>query len=316
MKYSDLIYIKQILDEHNLDNSSVIVENQLKGMSECIKDKYTGEENKVLRDVLINQYEIVKNGFETLKYIVDKIKLDVAVSLESHRTKLLSLSRKCYKEDIKKSTSKILETHKSQVHYETSRFAPIISKYGSWQHAGLIIHPGRESFIDSMIDNDPLYLVDQSYELLKPAISRFNEVYQRRLRKYIVDEKNKEEILKQLPDNQFGLCVVYHYFNFRTFEIVQRYLEEIHRKLKPGGTLIFTFNDCETFSGVRMVEAGKRCYATKTLVKEELHRIGYELIHMEDFDAIQGIGTWVEVKKHGNLDSIRGSQTLAKIIPK
>jgi len=316
MKYSDLISVKKALDEHNLDSSTDIVETQLKGMIECVSKNYAGEKNKTLTNVLENQYEIVKNGFSTLKYIAEKIKNEVDKNIDDKRDYLLSLSDRYYKSELLKTSNEILDIHKSNVHYETSRFPPIIAKHGSWKHAAFIIHPGRESFIESMIDNDPLYLVDQNFELLEPAIARFNEVYQRRLRKYIIDEQSKQAILSQLPNGQFGLCVVYHYFNFRPFEIIQRYLAEIYEKLKPGGVLLFTYNNCETLSGVRMVEAGRRCYATEYLIKQEIFKIGYELIHSEDYDAITGPGTWMEIKKPGELTSIRGSQTLAKILPK
>jgi SAM-dependent methyltransferase len=316
MKYSDLVTIKKALDEHDLNISTDVVEGQLKGMVECVTEKYTGKKNKVLKDILGNQYEVVKNGFATLKFIVDKIKIDLDKSIEDEKDLLLSRSHQCYQSELTKTTEEILDLHRSYVHYETSRFPAIVAKYGSWKHAAFIIHPGRESFVDSMIDNDPLYLVDQKHELLEPAISRFNEVYQRRLRKYIIDENVKAGMLDQLPDGQFGLCVVYHYFNFRPFEMIQRYLTEIYTKLKPGGVLIFTYNNCETLPGVMMVEAGKRCYATEYLISKEIHKIGYEFIHSEEYDAIRGPGTWVEIKKPGELTSIRGSQTLAKILPK
>jgi len=316
MKYSDLVTIKKALDKHDLNSSAEIVEGQLKGMIECITEKYDTEKDKTLGNVLGNQYEIVKNGFAAFKYITTKIKSDIDRKIDDKRDHLLLLSQQFYQLELAKTTEEILDSHSSNVHFETSRFASTILKHGSWKHAAFVIHPGRASFIDSMIDNDPLYLIDQKYELLEPAMARYNEVYQRRLRKYTVDEQSKKEILNQLPDRQFGFGIVYHYFNFRPFEIIQRYLEEIYKKLKPGGVLIFTFNDCETESGVKMVEDLKRCYATEYLIKEEIHKIGYEFIHSEDYDAIQGPGTWIEIKKPGELTSIRGSQTLAKILSK
>ena len=91
----------------------------------------------------------------------------------------------------------------------------------------MIIRPGIETFIDDMVAFDPLYLVDDQHELLDPAMDRFNTLYQRRLRPYVVNERSDDEILGKLPNNQFGMCLVYNYFNYRPFEVIKRYFVSI-----------------------------------------------------------------------------------------
>jgi SAM-dependent methyltransferase len=189
-------------------------------------------------------------------------------------------------------------------------FRSRITRYSSWQHPAMIIRPGIESFIDDMVAFDPLYLVDDRHELLQPALNRFNEIYQKRLRPYVVTERGNEEILGKLPDGQFGVCLAYNYFNYRPFEVIKQYLTEIYQKLKPGGVLIMTFNDCDRVSAVKLVENNFCTYTPGYLVRELAGRIGYEI---EFSWNDPGPSTWIEFRKPGTLTSLRGGQALAKI---
>jgi SAM-dependent methyltransferase len=164
-----------------------------------------------------------------------------------------------------------------------------------------------------MVAYDPLYLVDLSHDYLTPAMNKFNEQYQNRLRPYVVREELDQEILSKIPDNQFGMCLAYNYFNFRPFEILKKYLAEIYQKLKPGGILAFTFNDCDRPSAVMLVENYYGCYTPGYLVQELAISMGYEIVYSWNDP---GPVTWLELKKPGELTSLKGGQTLAKIVPK
>ena len=192
-------------------------------------------------------------------------------------------------------------------------FQARLSKYINWQHSAMIIRPGIESFIDSMVALDPLYLVDLNHDYLAPALSKFNSQYQNRLRTYTVKEDLDQDILGQLPDNQFALCFVYNYFNFRPFEILKKYLDEIYEKLTPGGVLVMTFNDCDRASAVQLVENFYCCYTPGYLVRELALSIGYEIEYSWNDP---GPTTWLELKKPGTMTSLKGGQTLAKVLPK
>ena len=185
--------------------------------------------------------------------------------------------------------------------------------YTSWKHAGMIIRPGNESYIQHMVSFDPLYLIDQDHDYLKPALKQFPKIYQTRLRPYIVNEYDgSEQYLARVPDGQFGICFAFNFFNFKPLEVFRRYLEELYQKLKPGGVLILTFNDCDWGKAVELVERHYCPYTPGRLIRELATTIGYEIV----FDHNdRGPSTWMELKKPGELTSLRGGQTLAKIIP-
>ncbi len=189
-----------------------------------------------------------------------------------------------------------------------------LGTYAGWKYPGMIIHPGQESFVDVMVANDPLYLVDDRHELLQPCLQRFNEQFRNRLCQYVITETLDEgEILKPLPNNQFGLILVYNYLNFRPYEVVKRYLKELYAKLRPGGMLILTINDCDRSPGVMLAEQ-KWCYYTPlNLILDYARSLEFTVVFTW---TDGGASTWIELKKSGQLESIRGGQTMAKIIPK
>lgn len=188
-----------------------------------------------------------------------------------------------------------------------------VGNYTSWNYPAMIIRPGLEDFVSTLVGCDPLYLVDQSHELLLPALERFGENFRPRLRPYVLNESVDQPMMPALPDGQFGFCLAYNFFNFRPFEILEKYLTEIYSKLRPGGTLGLTFNNCDLAEGVGLCEAHFMCYTPGHMVERLAQKIGYE-IHFRHETHVPN--TWLELKKPGHLTSLRGGQSLGKIVHK
>ena len=188
-----------------------------------------------------------------------------------------------------------------------------IKRCSSWQTTTMVLRPGLEPWIQSMVNNDPIYLVDESHDLLKPSMSQFNELYQRRLRPYIIREDEEQDILWQLPNNQFGLILAWNYFNHRPFEIIRRYLTELYTKMRPGGMMLMTYNDCDRWPGVLSAETGTSLYTPGSLITSFAESLGLEQKFTYNDN---GPWTWIELRKPGTWKSNRGGQALAKIIPK
>ena len=185
-----------------------------------------------------------------------------------------------------------------------------ILSYADWHYPAAIIRPSCEDFINHLVANDPLYLIDEHKDLLLPAMNKFNLQYQNRLRPYIIDESTGTNILDQLPDNQFSFFLVYNYFDYKPLNMIKVYLTEIFKKLRPGGTLAITFNDCDYTGAVSRVENCTGYYTPGRMIVEHCAKIGYtEIFKLASNES----STWVELQKPGCLSSLRGGQTLAKI---
>jgi SAM-dependent methyltransferase len=181
----------------------------------------------------------------------------------------------------------------------------------AWNYAGMIIGPGTETFIEDMVPLDPLYVVDTHQELIDPSVRRFTPEYQRRLRQYVVNDRGSGTIFNDLPDNQFGVIFAYNYFNYRPIEIICRYIQEIATKLKPGGSFIMTYNNCDQEHGVALAEQYCMCYTPGRLVCNAADAAGLDLVSKHDGP---GDVSWIEFARPGKLESLRGGQSLAKII--
>jgi SAM-dependent methyltransferase len=188
-----------------------------------------------------------------------------------------------------------------------------VQAHSHWTHAGMIIRPGRESWIEHMVACDPLYVIDTHHDLFAPTKQKFSELYRSRLRFMAIQESSEHTMLNDLPDNQFGFCLAYNFFHYKPFEIMRGYLGEIYAKLRPGGVLAFTFNDGDRRGAVDLAERNMNCYTPGRLVTGICEKLGFEI---EQKHIISAAATWIELRKPGIKHSLRGGQALAELKPK
>jgi hypothetical protein len=188
-----------------------------------------------------------------------------------------------------------------------------LTSYSNWQYPGMVIRPVQSPGLESLVAFDPLYLVDTHEDLLVPVRSLFTSEYQRRLRYYVIEEYTSTDIFVNLPQKQFGFVYAFYYFDFKPLEIIQKYLDEVFALLRAGGTFLFSFNDCDQWRAVGSTEHRFHCYTPGRFILQHARNIGYEIVHVHP--ALSGT-TWVEIKKPGLLDSIRGAQALASVFKK
>jgi SAM-dependent methyltransferase len=260
------------------------------------------------------KHKEIQQTFDAFEVNLNQLKVELKQLIETTEKPWFAESYRLYEQEMIHETTEYILNRRPEITPETEQFYRTrIVRYNSWQHPAMIIRPGRETYINELVASDPLYLVDESHDLLLPALSQFNEQYQQRLRTYAINERSGENILGKLPNGQFGLVFAYNFFNFRPFEIIKTYLTEIYQKLRPGGTLVMTFNDCDRAKGVMLVEQHFCCYTPGYLVRELAQSLGYRIAFSW---TDQGPSTWLELQKPGNFVSLRGGQALAKIIPK
>ena len=304
-KLSELVNFKTQLD--------LMSTNALRDTNNLELDKITHLFSLENYNNLLDQRKLdIQKSFDAFELELEKLKDIVKQEISVLEKPEFQKSYILYEGEFGNSAEYILNLRKHKIP-NPELFQARLSRYIDWQHSAMIIRPGIENFIDSMVALDPLYLVDLSHDYLAPALSKFNSQYQNRLRTYTVKEDLDQEILGQIPNDQFALCFAYNYFNFRPFEILKKYLDEIYQKLTPGGVLVMTFNDCDRASAVQLVENFYCCYTPGYLVRDLAVSMGYEIEYSWNDP---GPTTWLELKKPGRITSLKGGQTLAKVLPK
>jgi hypothetical protein len=221
-------------------------------------------------------------------------------------------SWKRYEQEMCFETVEHLINRKLSIEFnDYERLRNVIKTYTDWRLPGMVLGSRQETFVEDMVPMDPLYLVDHNQELLNAAMRPFTQEYQRRLRPYVINDWKDQEILAAIPTNQFGLVFAYNYFNWKPIEIIERFLIEIYQKLRPGGALIFTYNECDNWYGVGAVENAWMCYTPGSRIQTIARNLGYKIINQ-----CTGTGdiAWFEMRKPGEIRSLRGGQVLARVI--
>lgn len=255
-----------------------------------------------------NQLQSVLSEFETT---ADRVGDELLELIQQYEKSYFESSTALYAQMMEyDSDEHILSRRFNLTDHAANFLRARIGAHSDWRHAGMIVRPGHEEWITQLVGCDPLYLVDTRLELVEPAVLRFNDQYQRRLRTYAVNETADAFILEDLPDSQFAYCLVYNFFHYKPLEIVQTYLKEIWQKLKPGGEFAFTFNNCDTAGATELAERSFMCYTPGRLVMQHAADLGFELRQRYQIDSAC---TWVELRKPGSLQSLRGGQALARI---
>jgi hypothetical protein len=312
MKLSDLVAYKIQLDNLSVRSAQREVELGLGKITHLVGTQPIQLSN--FKQQLDTQYNAINQHIDQFEIQLNELKKSVKLQIELEEKYWFQESYRLYDQEMRNDSAEHILNRRPVLDVETENLLRVrVQNYVDWQHPGMVIQPGLEKFVEDMVGYDPLYLVAQQHNLLVPSFDRFPEEYQRRLRLYTVREELDSEILEKIPNDQIGLCLVYNFFEFKPFEIVRKYLTEIYQKLKPGGTLIMTFNDCDRDKAVKLAEQRYACYTPGTMIQQFAATVGYNQIFSWNNN---GPTTWLELRKPGALTSLRGGQTLAKIVHK
>ena len=312
MKLSQLVHYREQLDRLSPKDTAEVVRTHAGPSLHWVQD------NEIQYNTLVKKltagYEKISRAYADYDETVAKIRAQVQQDIDALEPRYFAESYRLYDEDFAHDSAEYTLTRKIDLFPDITEYLHArIKVHGDWRHAGMIIRPGRESWIEHLVACDPLYLIDQSSELMLPAMTKFNEQYQNRLRSYSVRESTTDPILDRIPDGQFGFCLAYNFFNYKPFDILNCYLTEIFDKLHPGGTLAFTFNNCDRRGGVELVERSFMCYTPGNLVTALCEKIGFEIVEQSQLDDACA---WLEVRKPGEFQTLRGGQSLAQVVAK
>lgn len=305
MQLSELVYLKNQLDKLSTAEAQKFTNLELGKITHLVDDPALDQD---LADL--------NTSFNVFNNTVSRIRSDLKSAIVEAEKPWFQESYRLHEEEIwRHPTDHIFNVCIQPL---STEFKNIIDTrlitYSSWHHAAMAIRPSTAELLNRLVSFDPLYILDRTYDLLAPCVSHFPKQYQERLRQYTIDDVDKDHLLKKIPNGQFALCVAYMYFNYKPLEVIKQYFGEIHEKLKPGGTMAFTFNDCDRVAAVKLVEQRFCCYTPGYLIKDLARSFGFELTY-EWFEE-SGPVTWIEFKKPGTLTSIKGGQSLGKIVKK
>jgi SAM-dependent methyltransferase len=312
MKLSQIVAFKNYLEEVTPMDTAGVIYDKLGDVLNSVQSRDIQFEN--LTSLLENNYQSVLKSVNKFEQSLELLKAKLDQTIAQIEPSYYAESSRLYSQEMIHDTPEYILNRRININSAATKFLTSrIQSHSNWKHAGMILRPGREDWINYLVGSDPLFLIDQHSELLEPAILRFNDQYQRRLRTYTISETDNSLILEQLPNQQFAFCLAYNFFNYKPFETIQNYLKEIYKKLKSGGHLLMTFNDCDREGGVKLAERNFMCYTPGQAIFRYASELGFEI---QEIFRVDSATTWVEFYRPGVITSLRGGQSLAKVLYK
>lgn len=179
------------------------------------------------------------------------------------------------------------------------------------QFACLEIGPGDGQWTEYLVAADPLYLADIHEEFLQSTVKKFHSAYQPRIRSYLINEyETKQHPLEKLPESQFGFVFAWDVFTFFAYDQLETYLNSIFKILKPGGSVLFNYNNCEIYENVIYAETGFQSWMPKYLLERIIKNIGFNV----EKHSHSGRTYWTVLRKPGSLTTVKVTQALGKIV--
>lgn len=312
MKLSTLVHYRNLLEKYTPNDLPFVINGGTGHVKHLVNEHDI--QFPRLTQQLNQEYQSILSSFNRFKGTIGDIQAEIESLIGSIESEYFSKSYQLYEQFFQQDKPDYILNRRLSLTDEIMDYLHgRIRSHGNWHYSAMIIRPGLEDWIHDLVACDPLYLVDREMDMLSPSMNRFNPTYQRRLRTYFVKHIEDGQLLGALPDNQLGFCLVYNFFNFKPLEIIRSYFKEIYQKLRPGGTIGFTFNNCDRSGAVELVERNFMCYTPGRLLLSLCESIGYRIIQTYQLDAAC---TWVEMRKPGELTSLRGGQSMAKIVAK
>lgn len=179
----------------------------------------------------------------------------------------------------------------------------------NWKYPALEIGCRDGEWTKHIVASDPLYITDQYQDFLNSTTKDFTPEYQRRIRPYLVKDTNFDA----LPQGQFGFVFCWNFLNYRSLDTIKEYLKSVKELLRPGGVFMFSYNNGDITESAGYAEGFWMTYMPKSMLIPMCESLGFEVYHDRD---VQGEGTtvsWIELRKHGKLETVKAHQVLGEI---
>jgi SAM-dependent methyltransferase len=246
--------------------------------------------------------EVVQEDLQELKQLVDELNSDIAQ--ETARFFSENYQTECTFVDPKEIRQyKLLEMAEGSREILESR----VGLYCDWKYATLEIGCRDGEWTKQLIAADPLYITDVHEEFVLSTTGQFTPEYQARLRKYLI----KDYQISNLPINQFGFIFSYNFFNYLSLDSIKQLLIQANQWLKPGGVMMFTYNNADMSASAGMCEGYFMTYVPKSMLVPMIESLGYEIISAPDYKPST---SWIEFRKPGILKTVKAHQALGEII--
>jgi hypothetical protein len=304
MNLHELVFLRNSLQEaldrslySNLVNDSIA---KLETVSASADYHYKEKIHNIAQQHL-EIYNQAQREFEKIDNIIKELNTDINKLTQKFFTK--NYQNECFAYDIDFIRNvKVISLSEGSDQVLLSR----IFLYNSWKYPALEIGCRDGTWTKHLVGFDPLYITDHFETFLTSAASQFLPAYQARLRKYIIHDFS----IKNLPIGQFGFIFSFNYFNYLSLDTIKQYLIQSMQWLRPGGTILFTYNNADLSASAGLCENYFMSYVPKSMLVPLAESLGFRIA--ADFDFAPST-SWIELQKPGELKTVKAHQALGEI---
>jgi hypothetical protein len=303
MNLHQLVYLRNEL-EKALHTSTI--KNELQSNCTRLQNLVEGIEADLQTQILDISTEHLK-----INEMLDNSVAEITNAVQLVQSKVDTLASKFFEENYKlevtdAATVRSVRQISSDDTFE-SNLIQRINLMSNWQYPGLEIGCRDGEWTKYLVASDPLYIADMSEEFLTSAVQQFPELYQGRVRKYLIKDYC---YINNLPLNQFGLIFSYNFFNYLSLDSIKQLLIQSFEWLRPGGKIMFTYNNADLPAAAAYAENYFMTYVPKSILQPMAESLGFETVFSFDSEPAHSI---IEFKKPGELMSIKLGQTAGMI---
>lgn len=261
-------------------------------------------------DDLANDLSRIQNNikFNIDRYIALVDRLNSAIQIESGKflTDNYSLELRVEAEAVGNIRKvRVMELATGIVNEITNR----INLHTSWKYPALEIGCRDGEWTKHLVAADPLYITDHYRDFLESTVEQFTPEYQSRLRPYLIKDTN----MSILPQEQFGFVFCWNFLNYRSLDTVKEYLKSVKDLLRPGGVFMFSYNNGDMHECAGYAEGHWMSYIPKSMLVPMCESLGFEVIHTRESRGEGTAISWIELKKSGELKTVKAHQVLGEI---
>jgi len=318
MILSELVAFRSSLEQYDFYQASrLFVKNveEAKADIDRVTDKPNNQQIRfsqgVYQDELPFDLNNVEEAIENLRDNFDYYKQQIDLQIQKLEEDYIQQSEKMYiRDELPSGPDVVLERSLQLDDQSKEIFYSRVSQLSDWRFPGMIIRPQETNLVEEMASSDPLYLVDYHNKLIDPCLKNMNDVYRHRVRPWVIDRYlPRKTQLNDLPKEQFSLIVIWNTLNNMPLTMCNQILKQIFDLLRSGGTCLLTFNDCNNAYNIRNFENNYRQFTPGDRLETIVKDLGYVIRYRS-----KSIHGWMEIQKPGKLETIRGGQSLARII--
>lgn len=316
MTLSQLVDLKTRIENFNILKLQSTAKNLSRELDSWRNLATRGEIKEDL-DFLLRTFDSIDANAISLENINNDLYQKVCLEIENQSSRFLSLGYEIQGEKSLAPTPVADVDRKFRTIEVTQEFTEElgsrIRQYTNWKYPCVEIGPGDGFWTNNLVGSDPLYLIDIHKEYLDNTMLKYNTQFSRRIRPYLIgaEAKKSDYDVGMLPQNQIGFIFSWAVFDFIPYEQIKIYLTSCLNALRPGGIMLFSFNNCDYYKAAAAAEGGLRAWMTKKLLKGLFDKLELEILGFYHSDDLNH--HWVEVKKPGQLTSIKTGQPLYKI---